>query len=80
MDNPEKSATVSTYDTGQRQTKQKTKHRKLKDEQQENAGHQYTQTYTQNTIRHELSYKQLEAKSNQTSFYVEIVTDITTRN
>jgi len=30
MDNPEKSATVGTHDTGQRQTKQKTKHRKLK--------------------------------------------------
>ena len=25
MDNPEKSATVGTYDTGRRQTKQKTK-------------------------------------------------------
>jgi hypothetical protein len=30
MDNPEKAATVSTYDTEQRQTKQKTKHGKLK--------------------------------------------------
>ena len=36
--------------------------------------------HTQNTIRHELSYKQLEAKTNRTSFYAEIVTDITTRN
>ena len=26
------------------------------------------------------SYKQLEVKTNPTSFYVEIVTDITTRN
>jgi hypothetical protein len=30
MDNPEKSATVGTYDTGRRQTKQQTKYRKLK--------------------------------------------------
>ena len=30
MDNTEKSATVGTYDTGRRQTKQKTKQRKLK--------------------------------------------------
>ena len=30
MDNPEKSATVSTYDTGQRQTKQKNKTQKTK--------------------------------------------------
>ena len=30
MDNPEKLATLSTQDTWQRQTKQKTQHRKLK--------------------------------------------------
>ena len=29
MDNPEKLATLGTQDTGQRQTKQKTQHRKL---------------------------------------------------
>ena len=31
-------------------------------------------------IRHDPSYKQLEVKTNRTSFYVEIVTDITTWN
>jgi len=31
-------------------------------------------------IRHELFYKQLEAKTNRTSFYAEDVKDITTRN
>jgi hypothetical protein len=30
MDNPEKLAILGTQDTGQRQTKQKTQHRKLK--------------------------------------------------
>jgi len=35
---------------------------------------------TQTTyIRHKLSYKQLELKTTRTSFYVELVTDITTR-
>ena len=31
-------------------------------------------------IRHESSCKQLEVKTNRASFYVEILTDITTRN
>ena len=31
-------------------------------------------------IRHEPSYKQLEVKTNRTSFYAEIVANITTRN
>ena len=34
----------------------------------------------QREIRHAPSYKQLEVKTNRTSFYAEIVTDITTGN
>ena len=33
MENPEKLATLGTHDTGQRQAKQTTQHRQLKDEQ-----------------------------------------------
>ena len=39
-----------------------------------------TTIHKQTQIRHELSYKQLEVKTNRTSFYAEIVTDLTTRN
>jgi hypothetical protein len=37
------------------------------------------QTRTTQT-RHELYYKQLEVKTNRTSFHAEIITDITPRN
>ena len=53
MDNPETLATLGTQDTLQRQTKQKLQHRKL---------------CTNNIIRHETFYKQVEVKTNQTSF------------
>jgi hypothetical protein len=33
-------------------------------------GHQYTQAYTKNTIRHEPSYNQLEVKTNRTYFFM----------
>jgi hypothetical protein len=39
-----------------------------KEEQQRNVGHHSAQTYTKNTIRHESSCKQLDARANQTSF------------
>ena len=35
MDNPEKLARLGTQDTGRRQTKQKTQHRKLKTNEQD---------------------------------------------
>jgi hypothetical protein len=35
---------------------------------------------TNNLTIHESSYKHLEVKTNRTSFYAEIATDITTRN
>jgi hypothetical protein len=57
-----------TQDTRRRQTKQqqKTEHRKLKRWQQQNSGHFYT--IHKNTIRHDPCYKQLEVKTNRTSF------------
>jgi hypothetical protein len=57
MDNPEKLATLDTQGTKRRQTKQK--------HNTTCVGHHYAHT---NTIRHELSYKQLKVKTNRTSF------------
>jgi len=34
----------------------------------QNVGPHYTQTYKKSTIRHDSSYKQLEVKTNRTSF------------
>ena len=58
MDNPEKLATQGTQD----EDKQKKKHNTI------NVGHNYTQINTNNVNKHEPSYKQLEVKTNRTSF------------
>ena len=50
MDNPEKSATVSTYDTGRRQTKQKNKTQKTKKMSNSNMLDINIRKHTQNTI------------------------------
>jgi hypothetical protein len=57
MDNPKKLATWGTQETGRRQTKQK--HNTIC------VGHHYTQT---NTHKVTGAYKQLEVKTNLTSF------------
>ena len=64
MDNTEKLETQGTQDE-EKQSKNTT---------------QYVFHTTMRTLRHVPSYKQLQAKTNRTSFYAEIVKDITTRN
>jgi len=65
MYNPEKLPTLGTQDED-KQNKNTTQQTNKK-EQQRNVRHHYTQTYTQITIRHESSYKQLDARANQAS-------------
>ena len=67
MDNLEKPATLGTQD----EDNQNKKHNTI------SVGHHYTQTNTNNLSK---TCKQLEVKTNRTSFYVAIATDITTRN
>ena len=42
-------------------------------------GHHYTRTNTNNVNKTRASYKQLEVNTNRTSFYAEIVANITTQ-
>jgi hypothetical protein len=58
MNNPEKLATYGTHN----EEKQKQKHNTIC------AGHHDAQTNTNNEIRHEPYYKQLEVKTNRISF------------
>ena len=62
MDNPEKLAILRTQDTRRRQTKTTTNTICV--------GYHYTQTNTNNVIKHESSYKQLVVKTNRTSFFI----------
>ena len=66
MYKPEKLPTLGTQDEDKKNKNKKTTEIK-KEEQQRNVGHHYAQLYAKRTIKHESSYKQLEARENQTS-------------